>query len=77
MLDISDPLFAITSLAFSESNDGVTGRCSSHFGKVLKDNYTMNHLDPTNQVLGLVSLFETNPKTLYQNQANRLKNLGL
>ncbi|VXC37683.1 Triacylglycerol lipase [Pseudomonas sp. 8AS] len=77
VLDISDPLFAITSLAFSESNDGVTGRCSSHFGKVLKDNYTMNHLDPTNQVLGLVSLFETNPKTLYQNQANRLKNLGL
>lgn len=77
VLDISDPLFTITSLAFSESNDGVTGRCSSHFGKVLKDNYTMNHLDPTNQVLGLVSLFETNPKTLYQNQANRLKNLGL
>lgn len=77
VLDISDPLFAVTSLAFGESNDGVTGRCSSHFGKVLKDNYTMNHLDITNQVLGLVSLFETNPKTLYQNQANRLKNLGL
>ncbi|WP_043307754.1 triacylglycerol lipase [Pseudomonas sp. ML96] len=77
VLDISDPLFTITSLAFNESNDGVTGRCSSHFGKVLKDNYTMNHLDVNNQVLGLVSLFETNPKTLYQNQANRLKNLGL
>ena len=77
VLDISDPLFAVTSLAFGESNDGVTGRCSSHFGKVLKDNNTMNHLDITNQVLGLVSLFETNPKTLYQNQANRLKNLGL
>ena len=28
-------------------------------------------------VLGLVSLFETNPKSLYVNQANRLKNLGL
>lgn len=76
-LDISDPLFGITSLAISESNDGVTGRCSSHFGKVLKDNYLMNHLDVTNQVLGLVSLFETNPKSLYVNQANRLKNLGL
>ena len=72
-------LFGVTYLAFgfSEANDGVTGRCSSHFGKVLKDNYFMNHLDITNQVLGLVSLFETNPKTLYQNQANRLKNLGL
>jgi triacylglycerol lipase len=77
VLDISDPLFTITSLAFKESNDGVTGRCSSHFGKVLKDNYTMNHLDVNNHVLGLVSLFETNPKTLYQSQANRLKNLGL
>lgn len=77
VLDISDPLFGITSLAISESNDGVTGRCSSHFGKVLKDNYMMNHLDVTNQVLGLVSLFETNPKSLYVNQANRLKNLGL
>ncbi|HSC83641.1 MAG TPA: triacylglycerol lipase [Pseudomonas sp.] len=76
-LDISDPLFGITSLAISEANDGVTGRCSSHFGKVLKDNYTMNHLDANNQVLGLVSLFESNPKTLYENQANRLKNLGL
>ncbi len=77
VLDISDPLFGITSLAISESNDGVTGRCSSHFGKVLKDNYMMNHLDVTNQILGLVSLFETSPKSLYQNQANRLKNLGL
>ncbi|MBC9250327.1 hypothetical protein A9179_08595 [Pseudomonas alcaligenes] len=77
VLDISDPLFGITSLAISEANDGVTGRCSSHFGKVLKDNYTMNHLDANNHVMGLVSLFESNPKTLYQNQANRLKNLGL
>ncbi|MBB2497220.1 lipase family alpha/beta hydrolase [Aquipseudomonas ullengensis] len=77
VLDVSDPLFNTTALAISEANDGVTGRCSSHFGKVIKDNYIMNHLDANNQVLGLVSLFETNPKTLYTNQANRLKNLGL
>ena len=77
VLDISDPLFGITSLAISESNDGVTGRCSSHFGKVLKDNYLMNHIDANNHVFGLVSLFETNPKTLFVNQASRLKNLGL
>lgn len=77
VLDISDPLFGITSLATSEANDGVTGRCSSHFGKVLKDNYLMNHIDANNQVFGLVSLFETNPKTLFVNQASRLKNLGL
>ncbi|MFG0382538.1 lipase family alpha/beta hydrolase [Pseudomonas sp. zbq_18] len=77
VLDISDPLFTVTSFAFNEANDGVTGRCSSHFGKVLKDNYKMNHLDINNQVFGLVSLFETNPKTVFTNQANRLKNLGL
>ena len=76
-LDISDPLFGITSLATGEANDGVTGRCSSHFGKVLKDNYLMNHIDANNHVFGLVSLFETNPKTLFVNQASRLKNLGL
>lgn len=77
-VDISDPLFAVTGLAFAgKANDGVTGRCSSHFGKVIRDNYFMNHLDINNHVLGLVSLFETNPKTLYKNHANRLKNLGL
>lgn len=77
-LDISDPLFAITGLAFGFSaNDGVTGRCSSHFGKVLRDDYFMNHLDINNHVLGLTSLFEADPKTLFKNHANRLKNAGL
>lgn len=76
-IDLSDAMFGITSIAFSEPNDGVTGKCSSHFGKVLKDNYTMNHIDVNNHILGLVSLFETNPKTLFQNHANRLKTAGL
>ncbi|WP_250655572.1 lipase family alpha/beta hydrolase [Alkalimarinus coralli] len=77
--DISDPLFALTSLAFDsgDDNDGITGRCSSHFGTVLRDDYFMNHLDVNNHVLGLVSLFETNPKTLFKDHANRLKNAGL
>jgi len=77
--DISDPLFAITGLAFDlgEANDGVTGRCSSHFGQVLRDDYFMNHLDINNHVLGLTSLFEADPKTLIKNHANRLKNAGL
>ena len=77
VLDASDVLFGITRFAFSEANDGVTGKCSSHFGKVLKDNYFMNHLDVTNQVFGAVSLFETNPKTLFQSHASRLKSLSL
>ncbi|SFM36918.1 esterase/lipase family protein [Marinobacter zhejiangensis] len=77
VVDPSDAMFAITGLAFTEANDGVTGRCSSHFGDVIKDNYTMNHIDVNNHVLGLVSLFETSPETLFRNHANRLKRAGL
>ncbi len=78
-VDISDALFAITGLAFDkgDDNDGITGRCASHFGKVLRDNYFMNHIDINNHVLGLTSLLETNPKTLFKDHANRLKNAGL
>ncbi|MCP5209333.1 MAG: triacylglycerol lipase [Hahellaceae bacterium] len=77
-VDISDPLFAITGLAFNgAANDGVTGVCANHFGKVLRDDYFMNHIDINNHVLGLVSLFETNPKTVFKNHANRLKKEGL
>lgn len=76
-VDISDAMFGITSLAIPGADDGVTGRCSSHFGKVIRDNYFMNHIDVNNQVLGLVSLFETSPKTLIRNHARRLKNAGL
>lgn len=77
-LDISDALFAITGLAFNGAeNDGVTAVCANHFGSVLRDDYFMNHLDINNHVLGLVSIFETNPKTVFKNHANRLKNAGL
>lgn len=76
-IDLSDAMFGTTSLAIDGPSDGITGRCSSHFGKVLKDNYRMNHIDVNNHVLGLVSIFETNPKTLFRNHANRLKNAGL
>ncbi len=77
-IDPTDALFAITNLAFyGEDNDGVTGKCANHFGKVLRDDYFMNHLDINNHVLGLVSIFETNPKTIFKNHANRLKNAGL
>jgi triacylglycerol lipase len=51
--------------------------CANHFGRVLRDNYRMNHIDINNHVLGLVSIFDTNPKTVFKNHANRLKNMGL
>lgn len=78
VFDPSDALLGTTSLAFGFSaNDGLVGRCSNHFGKVVRDNYFMNHLDEINQAIGLHSLFETDPKSVFQQQANRLKNAGL
>ena len=77
VLDISDAALGLTSLFYGEANDGLVGRCSSHLGDVIRDDYYQNHLDEVNQVLGLVSIFETNPVTLFKNHANRLKNAGL
>jgi len=78
LLDIIDPALALTSLAFGGAkNDGLVASCSSHLGRVIRDDYAMNHLDEVNQTVGLVNLFETNPVTLYRQHANRLKNLGL
>lgn len=78
VLDISDPVLATLSLAFmGEPNDGLVSRCSARLGKVIREDYRMNHLDEVNQVLGLRHLFETSPVTVYRQHANRLKNRGL
>ena len=77
LLDIGDTALGLSSLVYNESNDGLVGKCSSHFGTVLRDDYTMNHLDEVNQLFGLTALFATNPKTVFRTQANRLKNNGL
>ena len=78
VLDILDPALALTSLAFGGAkNDGLVSSCSSHLGTVIRDDYAMNHLDEVNQTVGLVNLFETSPVTVFRQQANRLKNMGL
>lgn len=78
IFDIIDPAMALTSLAFgSAKNDGLVSSCSTRLGRVIRDDYWMNHLDEVNQTIGIVHLFETNPVTLYRQHANRLKNLGL
>jgi triacylglycerol lipase len=78
ILDITDPFMALTSLAFGGvPNDGLVSTCSAHLGTVISDSYPQNHLDAVNQLIGLVDIFATNPVTLYENQANRLKGLGL
>jgi len=77
VLDPGDAALWVSSQVYKEANDGLVGRCSSHFGKVLRDDYTMNHLDEVNQVLGFVAVFATNPKSVFRAHANRLKNAGL
>ncbi|MCU1716110.1 lipase family alpha/beta hydrolase [Pseudomonas sp. 5P_3.1_Bac2] len=58
-------------------SDGMAPVCGAHFGKVIRDNYHMNHLDEVNQIVGATNMFETSPITLYRAHANRLKNEGL
>ena len=77
VFDIADPALALTGLAFNESNDGLVSSCSSHLGYVLKDNYKMNHLDEVNQTFGIHHLFETDPVSVFVQQGNLLKQLGL
>ncbi|MGQ0597588.1 esterase/lipase family protein [Aquabacterium sp.] len=72
--DVSDALLAYTGDYFKgEANDGLVSRCSSHWGKVIKDNYTWNHLDEINQVLGTIGSGAADPVAFYVQHANRLK----
>ncbi|MFC3902991.1 triacylglycerol lipase [Acinetobacter marinus] len=61
----------------SLDNDGLVPRCSARFGKVIRDNYSLTHLDEVNLVLGMRGLFAPDPVTLYRQHANRLKLQGL
>ncbi len=72
--DVSDALLAYTADYFKgEANDGLVSQCSSHWGKVIKDNYTWNHLDEINQVLGSIGSNSPDPVAFYVQHANRLK----
>ncbi|MCG7498113.1 triacylglycerol lipase [Vibrio sp. Of7-15] len=77
LLDPIDGAMVLLGLAFDEPNDGLVGQCSTHLGKVIRDDYKMNHLDEINGMLGIHHLFETDPVTLYRQHANRLKLQGL
>lgn len=78
VLDVSDGFLGAASVFFGfEQNDGLVGQCSSHWGKVLRDDYNWNHMDEVNHVFGLRSWFSSDPVSVYRTQANRLKSLGL
>ncbi|WP_437593716.1 esterase/lipase family protein [Sorangium sp. So ce1000] len=77
LLDPTDLSFGLISRLYSESNDGMVGRCSSHFGEVVRDDYGMNHLDEVNQLFGFINLSGPNPKSVFRSHASRLKGFGL
>lgn len=78
IFDASDGMLGAGALFFGfEQNDGLVGRCSSHLGTVLRDDYGWNHLDEVNQILGLRGLFSARPAEVTRAHANRLKNAGL
>lgn len=75
--DPGDPALVALSLFYDEPNDGLVEACASHFGTVIRDDYRMNHLDEVNNLFGLTSVLEVDPRTLYRNHASRLKTAGL
>lgn len=78
LLDPSDALLKLGSLYMQgEENDGAVTRCSSRWGRVIRDDYPWNHLDEINQVLGLVGPFAPSPVAFYIAHASRLKLAGL
>jgi triacylglycerol lipase len=78
VLDVSDGFLGAASVFFGfEQNDGLVSRCSSRWGKVIRDDYGWNHLDEVNQAFGLRGLFSSDPVAVYRAHANRLKGVGL
>ena len=76
-LDISDAFLMFTGATINGANDGLVERCDQHWGDVIGARYNMNHMDAVNHIFGIHHLFETDPLTLYKNQAVRLKSAGL
>jgi triacylglycerol lipase len=80
VLDIVDTpiVTAGTLLMPNEKNhDGLIPICSAKYGKVIRDNYKLNHFDEVNQILGLKSVFAPDPISIFRQHANRLKIQGL
>lgn len=78
VLDGDTAVVSLNPLAYGlTSSDGLVGTCSTHFGKVIRDNYYLNHTDEINQIMGLRGLFSPDPVELYRQHANRLKIQGL
>ena len=69
-------LFARTFVREAGQCDGLVGRCSSHLGTVIGDDYPLDHFDIVNQSLGLVGK-GAEPIRLFVEHAERLKAAGV
>ncbi|GAA6150787.1 triacylglycerol lipase [Pseudoteredinibacter isoporae] len=76
-IDLSDWALSVTALFDNEEGDGLSGRCASHVGLTLKDNYKWNHLDQINHLFGVRRWFSADPVMVIRVHANRLKNINL
>ena len=74
-IDYSMPATAL--IANDGGSDGIVGRCSARFGKVLRETYQWNHFDEVNQLLGIRGLFSSDPVQVYREHAQLLKKQGL
>lgn len=74
-LDPTDYLLALTSRTFDkgDANDGLVSACSSRLGYVISDDYKMNHLDSTNQFIGLVAWGGSRPSFSVSQPSQSLK----
>lgn len=78
LLDIDTILMQLGPLAYgNKDNDGMVGRCSTHFGQVIRDDYNLNHTDLANMMFGLKGVFAPDPVAIFRQHANRLKLTGL
>ncbi|MGK0600301.1 esterase/lipase family protein [Yokenella regensburgei] len=57
-------------------NDGMVGRYASHLGKVIRSDYSLDHLDAVNQIGGVVPT-NSDAVALYVEHIERLKSKGL
>lgn len=73
-LDIDTILMQLGHLSYgNKDNDGMVARCSAFIGKVINDQYKLNHTDLANMMFGLKGLFAPDPVAIYRQHANRLK----
>lgn len=76
--DPSSLVVAVTSHYMNGTDhDGFVPRCSAHLGKVLGDDYALNHLNEVNQFFGLLDKKSPDPVALFRNQAHLLQSTGL